>query len=246
MKNIQKIILLIICLLNQTTFTQPLSILTPENTIICSDIDEVLTKKTPWAIFNLLYAGFTYDALNIGTYIKSIYKAEKTYTKSADGRRGPLYDQYGDIVNGFTFHLLFHGMCDNNLTPYVQLVLDAVESSRCFIKGTKKIYDYLRDKKGYSIVFATNNDHAAYEISANALGEEFTKLADYIFVAQPGNSSAFLTRLQEFAMLSTTPQTYKKLLDEVLIIQPTKNIIHAPGKKPEYEYYHFIEQQLNP
>jgi FMN phosphatase YigB (HAD superfamily) len=179
-------------------------------------------------------------------YAQAIYKAEKTYTKNAEGKRGPLYDEYGDVVNGFTFHLLFHGMRDNNLTPYVQLVLDAVESSRCFIKDTKKIYDYLRYKKGYSIVLATNNDHVAYEISAKALGEEFTRLADYVFVAQPGNSSAFLSRLQDFAMQPATPQTYKNLLYKVLTIQPTKNIIHTPGKKPEYEYYHFIEQQFNP
>jgi FMN phosphatase YigB (HAD superfamily) len=235
---------LIICLLNQITFATEF-ILTPENTIICSDIDEVVTKKTPWAIFNLLYAGLSYDALNIGAYAQAIYKVEKTYTKNADGKRGPLYDQYGDVINGFTFHLLFHGMRDNNLTPYVQLVLDAVESSRCFIKDTKKIYDYLRYKKGYSIVFATNNDHVAYEISANALGEEFTRLADYVFVAQPGNSNAFLARLQDFATQSTIPQIYKDLLYKALTIQPTKNIIHTPGKKPEYEYYHFIEQQLD-
>lgn len=244
MKSLCRVILLISCIVNQITFTTELRF-TPENTIICSDLDEVLIKKCPWTIFNLLYDGFIYDPFNIGAYVRAIYRAQKKYTKNADGKRGPLYDQYGNVVNGFTFHLLFHGICDKNLTPYVQVVLESIENSRCLISGTKKIYDYLKNKKGYSIVFATNNDHVAYEISANALGKELTELADYVFVAQPGNNDTFLAQLQNFANQPTTPEVYKNLLRKALTIQPMHNIIHAPGKKPEYEYYHFIEQQLD-
>lgn len=235
---------MISCIANQIIFTTEFR-LTPENTIICSDIDEVLITKSSWTIFNLLYDGLVYDPFNIGAYIKAVYKAEKRYTKNADGKRGPLYDQYGNIVSGFTFHLLFHGMGDRNLTSYVQIVLESIENSRCFIMGTKKIYDYLKNKKGYHVVFATNNDHLAYEISAKALGKEFTELADYVFVAQPGNNDVFLAQLQDFANQPTTPENYRKLLHKALTIQPIQNIIHVPGKKPEYEYYHFIEQQLD-
>lgn len=239
---IKKIVFFIAIFFNPTTFTIETTI-TPENTIICSDIDKVLIKKSSWTILNLLYNGLMYNPLNIGTYIRTIYDTEKKYTKNADGQRNPIYDQYGNVINGFTFHLLFHGMHNKNLTPYVQLILEAIEKSCCFISGTKKIYEYLKYKKGYTIVFATNNDHIAYEVSQNALGHEFSDLATYIFVAQPGNSNTFLAQLEDFGNRSTTPKIYKELLHKALTVQPTQKIIHTPGKKPEYEYYHFVEQQ---
>ncbi len=245
MKNTKNIILFICIFFNPIIFTIDTAI-TPENTIICSDIDEVLIEKSPWTILNLLYRGLMYDPFNIGTYIKAIYHAEKKYTKNAEGQRNPLYDQYGNVINGFTFHLLFHGMNDENLTSYVQLVLESIENSRHFIMGTKKIYEYLKNKKGYTIVFATNNDHVAYQINSDTLGDEFNSLATYVFVAQPGNSNTFLAQLQDFGNRPTTPEIYTKLLHKALTIQPTQKVIHMPGKKPEYEYYHAIEQQFAP
>src|ERR1700761_4198554 len=134
MKNIKQAILIICIFLNFATYAaNPTPSITPENTIICSDIDEVLTKKSSWTPLKLIYYGLIEDPFNIGTYIKAIYNTEKKYTKDARGHRNPLYDQYGNIVNGFTFHLLFHGMNDASLTPYVELILEAVESSRNII-----------------------------------------------------------------------------------------------------------------
>ena len=242
MKLIQKM-LLFLCIF----FNSILPIehnLTPENTIICSDLDEVLIKTSPWLIVNLMYGGIIYDPLNIWTYLTALYHAEKTYTKDADDNRNPLYDQYGNTINGLTFHLLFHGMRDKQLTPYVDVVLNIMENSRCFISGTRKIYQYLKEKKGYTIIFTTNNDHLAYAISAQSLGADLTDLADCTFVAQPGNNDEVIAQLQEFADQATTPKNYKDLLLEALTIQPTKNVLHAPGKKPDHEYYEYVIQNI--
>lgn len=219
--------------------------LTPKNTIICSDLDDVLIKTSPWLIPNLIYSILTHDPLAIWTYLTTLYHAKKSYTKDADGQRNPLLDQYGNTINGLTFHLLFQGMHNNaQLAPYVHLILNTVENSRCFIMGTKKIYQYLKGKKGYTIVFATNNDHLAYKISEESLGNDLTDLADYIFVAQPGNNDQVIAQLQEFANQTPTPINYKNVLLAALTIQPTKTILHAPSKKPDHEYYDYIEQNL--
>lgn len=203
---------------------------TPANTIISSDLDGVLiSTPSSWTLVKLIYDGITYNPFNGLTYLSAMYHAGKTYPKD---------------VNGLTFLLLFQGMRDNNLLPYVDVMLNTIESSRRFITGTEKIYRYLKDKKGYTIVFATNNDRIAYEISAQSLGQDLTSLAEYVFVAQPGNSDKTISQLQTFADQPTTPENYKKLLSTALTIKPTDIILHAPDRKPDGAYYDYIEEFL--
>ena len=201
--------------------------LTPENTIIISDIDDVLIQKS----FFL-------------TSVAQLKNLVGDYKKDVDGIKEELEDKKGHSISGLTFHLLYHGMRKSYLTPYTAWMVEHLESSRRFIEGTEKIYRYLKTK-GYTIVFATNKDRISYDITARAMGTKFTNLASKVFVAHPGNSPELIAQLQTFADLATTSKSYKELLEKTLHIQPTEMILHAPGKKPDLKYYEYVEQNLD-
>lgn len=201
--------------------------LTPDNTIIISDIDDVLIKKSFFLTSIAYLKNFVGD-----------------YKKDADDIKKALIDKKGDSINGLTFHLLYHGMRKSYLTPYTAWMVEHLETSRRFIDGTEKIYRYLK-AKGYTIVFATNKDRISYDLTAQALGNEFTSLPSKIFVAHPSNSPELIAQLQTFADRVTTPRSYKELLKKALNIEPTEMILHAPGKKPDQKYYDYVEQHLD-
>jgi hypothetical protein len=148
-------------------------------------------------------------------------------------------------VHGITFYILDLGMRKPYIAPYVSWIMNYLGQSSHFITGTEKIYRYLRNIKGYSIVFATNQDPVLYDITSHSsLGTPFTSLADKVFVSHQKNSPEKISQLQVFALLPATPLSYKTLLDKALNIQPTEMIFHVPGKKPTYEYYHYVEENL--
>ncbi len=167
------------------------------------------------------------------------------YKKDVNGIQESLKDKKGNNINGMTFHLLYHGMRKPYLTRYVSWMVNTLEKSRRMIEGTEKIYRYLKDVKGYTIIFATNKDRIAYDITANQLGNRFTNLASKVFVAHPGNSPEFIAQLQTFADLPSTPASYKELLQKTLTIQPTSYILHVPSKKPDRKYYEYVESHLD-
>lgn len=201
--------------------------LTPQNTIIISDIDDVLILKSL----------FLSCAAELKNFIAD-------YKKDADGIKEELTDKKGNSISGLTFHLLYHGMRKPYLTTYVPWLIKHLETSRRSVDGTVKIYSHLK-AKGYEVVFATNKDRIAYDLSAQAMGTEFTNLAEKVFVAHPGNNPEFIAQLQTFADLPTTPINYREFLHKTLTIQPTDTILHAPGKKPDAQYYEYIEQHLD-
>ncbi len=201
--------------------------LLPSNTILLSDIDDVIISKSFF--------------LSAVAQVKNLIG---DYKKDKNGIKESLQDKKGNTINGITFHLLYHGMRKPYLTSHVAWMVNALEKSRCMINGTEKIYRYLKDVKGYTIIFATNKDHISYDITANALGNRLTSLASKVFVAHPGNSSEFIAQLQAFANLPSTPASYKEFLQQTLTIKPTEMILHAPDRKPTRHYYEYIENHL--
>ena len=199
----------------------------PQNTIIISDIDDVLIRKSLFL-----------------SSIAELKNLTGDYKKDADGIKEALQDKKGNSIAGLTFHLLFHGMRKSYLTPYVAWLTEHLEQSRRMVDGTEKIYRSLK-AKGYPIVFATNKDRVSYDFTTQAMGNKFTGLAEKVFVAHPGNSPELIAQLQAFANLPTTPTSYKNLLEHTLTVQPTEMILHAPGKKPDPQYYEYVEQNLD-
>lgn len=209
---------------------------TPENTDLYFDIDEVLIEGS-FTVPKLVLSGLMQEPLNSPAFIKSLLELDKVYQRNSNGLKEVLYDEHGNVIEGSTFHFLQHGLRDKNLTPYVPSLLTTLESSRRFITGTRKICTYLKNKKGYTINFATNKDHVSYELTAHALGPKFTSIPSKVFVAHPGNSKDFLDDIRQFAEQPTTPLHYRGLAHRALNIQESENIIHAPTRKPEPQYY---------
>jgi hypothetical protein len=201
--------------------------LRPSNTIIWSDVDDVVISKS------FFLSGMSQLKSLVGDY-----------KKDSSGLKESLKDKKGNSINGLTFHLLYHGMRKPYLTRYVAWMVNTLEKSRRMIEGTEKIYRYLKDVKGYTIIFATNKDRISYDITTNALGNKFTSLASKVFVAHPGNSPQFIAQLQTFADLPTTPASYKEFLQKTLTIQPTEMILQAPSTKPDRQYYEYVESHL--
>ena len=222
-------LLIIIGMLASTALPQT-TLFSPDNTILISDVNDVISA--PSLLFGC--------AVRLKNFVGN-------YTKNSITRDIELTNKEGKVVvnGGVALHMLYHSMRRPYLAPYAALLADYLEESQHTIDGTQKIYRYLKDVKGYSIVFATNQDHIAYDIAARTLGNQFASIADKVFIAHPSNSPELLAQLQLFADQPTTADSYKKLLHKVLTIQPTEKILHVPSKKPNLEYYQYVEQHLD-
>jgi len=211
--------------------------LAPENTDIYSDIDEVFIEKSSLHLMNLVLCGIVRRPLNSPAYINSLLKLQSSYHKDATGLNETLLYKDGSAIEGITNHFLYHGMQDDNLTPYVEEMIKSMESSRSFIPGTRSMYKYLKNNKGYEINFATNKDRLSYDLTTHALGKKFTDIPTKTFVAHPGNNPALLQEIAAFATQSHVAQSYKDLVVRILTIQESDNIVHALSRKPEADYF---------
>ena len=212
----------------------------PSNTIILTDLDDVLIQKNNIVAWNIIVGGIQQNPYNTIAYLTALHNIKKNYIRDAQGKRTRLQDKDGNAINGLTFHFLYHGMINNQFTQYVPKVINSIESSICYIEGTKIIYDYLKNEKGYTIAYATNKDRISFDISAKTLGQEFTSLAHKIFVAHPGNNKEFLQQLYNFSQQSHVPQAYTALVNNAFATTETELIHHAPQQKPHIDYYTYI------
>lgn len=217
-------LLIVISMFSSTALPQPTQF-SPANTILISDVNDVVTE--PSFLFN--------SVAQLGRLVK----------KDSDTNNERSNKKNKSVNGGVALHMLYHSMRKPYLAPYTAWFTDYLEESQHMIDGTQKIYHYLKDAKGYSIIFATNQDHIAYDIAAHALGNTFTSIPDKVFIAHPSNSPELLAQLQAFADQPTTPDSYKELLHKVLTIQPTETILHVPDKKPNLGYYQYVEQHLD-
>ena len=240
MKTIQTLLLTGLLLYLETT--QPMQQkLTPENTTIISDLDDVLIQKSLLHKINLVAGGAWKDPLNTIVYLQALNKLRGKYTKDADGAKNSLQDQYGNTINGLTFQFLYHGTQDENLTPYVPWIINTMEKSRSYIDGTKKTYEYIA-AKGYTVVLATNKDRTSFDIVNEQL--KLSSLANKTFVAHPGNADQFIEQLHIFAKQPLTKTEYKDILVKTLAIQPSETIHHVPYCKPNIDYYRHVQTEI--
>jgi len=211
-------------------------LITPENTDIYSDVDEVFIEKQWSYLIKLICGGIIQAPLNTPAYLQALLELDKRYEKNCNGQKELLRYKDGEPIEGITFHFLYHGMHNKNLTPYVNWMIESMESSRQPIRGTKTIYKNLKNK-GYPINFATNKDRIAYDLTAHYLEKTFSSIPTKVFVAHPGNNKKLLEDIKQFAYQATTDESYQNLAHRALTIQESPNIIHAPSRKPEAAYF---------
>lgn len=240
MKKMQK--LLLVALLSLKGTTKPLQHeLKPENTIIITDLDDVLIQKSSLHKLHLVAGGAWKNPQNTIAYLQSLNKLRSKYTKDADGAKNALQDQHGNKINGLTFQFLYHGSQDINLTSYVPWIINTMEQSRCYINDTKKLYEYVGNK-GYPIVAATNKDRTSFDIVNEKL--TISSVVQKTFVAHSGNSDEVIRQLQEFAKKESTPIEYTQMLKKTVAIEPSEKIHHVPYCKPNIKYHRYVETQL--
>ncbi len=231
MKKTIQIILL--ASLNSTLLIAIQPKLTPDNCRIVTDADNVLIEPTLTQKTHLIGSGLSLNPLTSSKWIASLAKI---------GIKKSLQNKDDSSVNGLTFQFLHYATEDNNLIPHVPHIIKILEHERCYIEGTQYLYHYLKEKKGYTIIIATNKDRPSYDAANEVLN--FNVLATQSFVAHPGNSDAVLQRLKTFSEQNTTPENYKHLLDYALTVQPSSTVYHAPSRKPHREYYEYVHQTI--
>ena len=240
-----KITLKLLLLLSIFSGTMLPAHLNQQNTVFAFDLDDVVIQKTFWFKPNLILGGIALHPFSGYQYINVLFNLKSAYKADADGSKEILYDKQGNEINGLTAQFLSIGMHDARLTPYIAWMLDTINGSRCFITGTKSIILYLKNK-GYTIVFATNKDHISYEQTVQTLGNELSSLATVAFVAHPVDNTQLFEDIAQCAQLPSTPTSYRTLAEHTINIQETNTIIHAPGKKPERQYYQRVEKVIGP
>ena len=221
-------------------------ILTPQNTEIIFDVDEVLIEKMGYGIYQtkLAIGGFLRNPFNAINFISAMFNLKNAFVKNSNGTT-TMRDDNGNKVNGLTFQFMYQGIRDPHFTPYVAWFCETIETTRWLIHGTIQIANYLKEK-GYSINFATNKDHVSYISTVHGFGDTLTSIPTKVFIAHPGNNAGFLAQIKEFAARPTTPADYKKLAYQSLQAQPTDKIFHAPGRKPELIYFQYVEKIIGP
>jgi FMN phosphatase YigB (HAD superfamily) len=212
----------------------------PVDTFFAFDIDEVLSKKSLFLKPHLILSGMLHSPFNSHNWISFLMHIKNSYKTDSHEKKQTLYDDSGNIIDGLTFHLLYHGMKRKNLAFYVPFTIKSIENLLTPIDGTVAICRYLKNQKGYTIVFATNKDRLSYDAFAKTSGRTLIDIPETVFVAQTGNNKNFLNQIKTFIQEKDVPDNYKRLAHKALTIQSTEHIIHIPHSKPNPEYYTYI------
>lgn len=235
MKHLQKLLLFLTLTFFAPTFSTDFS---PNNTVIASDLDDVLIQVDWIRLPLIVLHGLSFNFIESKNYVAALWRM--AYRWRDKHGNWVLYDEDNNKINGATFQLLFHGMIDEKARSYIADISKTISSSHKYIEGTKKIVEYLKNIKGYTIVYATNKDRLSYDQTAEFFKDEFTSLAQKVVVAQPGNSEAVLGKLKNFGKTENLPDSYKQFLDNALTIQETETIFHSSAKKPDARYYNYL------
>jgi hypothetical protein len=230
-------IALILCLLESFVFAAqgPL----PPKATLLFDVDDVIIQKSPTYKIGLVLGGIYQNPLNSHNYLNALSRIRSRYTYDADGVRENLCDAHDNPINGLESHFLYHGAQDNGaLSPYVPWIVQYLESSNRYIDGTRKIILRLIEK-GHPIAIGTNKGRISFDLTEQAFGPDFSKLATHKFVAHPGIHPATVKDLQAFAEQNHVPACYKEFLQKTLTVQPTDTIHHVPTPKPDINYYRY-------
>lgn len=237
MKHHARMSMLFLCALNLTTLSTSLS-LTPQDTVILSDLDGVLLTRDWKIIPEIVYQGVSTTVLHLWAgkeYFSTVWDFISVYKKGTTLKNDCNIDT-NNKINSVTFTLLYVGVTRSISYPFVfESLMKSLNASHTFIEGTREIYRYLK-KKGYTIDYATNKDRLSYDIVAAKLGDKLQSLPHAIFVAQPGNGRSVIELLTKaFNQGSTLP-----FLEYALFVQPSDSIYHAPNKKPCAQYYQYV------
>jgi len=230
-----RILLLTLCTITLSITALENTIFTPKNTIIATDLDDTLIKHPYYQKIYLLLGGIWQNPLNSYNWLTAIFNIKNYHIDALQGKEE-------SATTGLTFQCLFYACQDETFIPYIPWIRETIENSYYYIEGTKEIYHYLKNTKGYTIVITTNGDRVSYDAIHKALN--FDIVAQQAFVAHPKNNDPILDILKKVAQKNTTPPEYKQLLNQALTVQPSNIIHHVPSAKPYQKYFEYIIDTL--
>ncbi len=213
---------------------------TPGNTAIVFDIDDtaIVIKNKLVLKAKAVGIGLSFNLFKTYEYIQALRRMKNRFTK-INGNK-VLLDDNGERIEGATYQLLFNGMKDETLRPYVLAILSMANKSRQFINSMEKLIYYLQ-QKGFEINYATNKDHIAYEQVVDSL-KKLGQFPTHVIVAQPDRYKRLFERLDQEK--ENLPDSYRKLLEKAKNIKPTGKIYHAPATKPAAEYFKTVNSVI--
>jgi len=181
--------------------------LTPENTHIFFDLDDVVLKKSRFMRINMVVQGLR-QAKSL-SWIKSLITFRKL--SKAIKKKQPH-------INGLVYQALylpaFSASKDtSNLYAHAPLIFNLANQSHQWIPGTRSIINCLKEK-GYTIGFATNKDAPSFNLVDKVLQNKLRPLADTVIVAGSGNKDIDKVLMELQKTESNLPETYTKLLSE--------------------------------
>ena len=231
MKTTQKIVLLL-SLMCSIMLPQS-SALTPENTVIACDIDKVVLRlpRSQWPKIALKSAQLVHNGQDAIDLPKTLYHIYQDFYTEVNG----INQCYGN-VNGLIPQMLTIGMRHNEATRFIAPFLEIVEASR---RLDKEVIKVLQDTK-LPIVWTTNKDSLTYQGAVKVHG--LNALATKAIVTKQPLSAEVIA----FAQRADTPESYRALVEQYENDQETNTIFHAPGKKPNAEYYQYVEKIVGP
>jgi hypothetical protein len=141
-------------------------------------------------------------------------------------------DAQGNAVNGLTAQMITLGMQHPESARFIAPLLDIIESSR---KLDKNVVEIIKMTE-LPIVWSTNMDSLTYQKTAKRHG------LDTIAIAAIVTKQPLSPEVLAFVQRANTPASYRSLVDRYHNDKETNTIFHAPGQKPNPEYFEYVKK----
>lgn len=235
MKKILKSLLLtgILC---SATLIQSIA-LTPENSVIACDIDQVVLDlpRSQWPVIAYKSVKLIHNTQDMVDLPKTLWHMYKEFTQKTNGVRG-IHDEQGNKVDGLTAQMITLGMHHQESTRFIAPIMEIIEQSRQLNHNVVKV---IKDTN-LPIVWATNKDSLSYQKAAKKHG--LSTIAPKAVVTKYPLSNGVL----KYAQRADTPANYRQLVEQYDNDKETETIIYAPGQKPDLEYFERVAKVVGP
>jgi len=225
MKITQKMIL-ITSLFYGTALPQ-VSALTAENTILVCDMNDVVVNlpKSQWPVI-------AYKGIKLIKNKQDMIDLPKTLYYMRGVKE--ICDAQGNAVNGLTAQMITLGMQHPESARFIAPLLDIIESSR---KLDKNVVEIIKSTE-LALVWSTNMDSLTYQKTAKR------HQLDTIAIAAIVTKHPLSPEVLAFAQHTNTPISYRSLVEKYHNDKETDTIVHAPGQKPNPEYFEYVKKVI--
>lgn len=235
-----------ICLTNM--IANAVMIYTKESVpVICFDLDNTLIAKNKTWKRDLL---IIWQALPWHFDGLWALKTEQAEDKYGTLRFKAVIENHLQLApSGGAISLAFYGIHGKNgkkLQTIIPAILDIDCDYTMLLPGASILLDYIKNKKNYHIIYASNKDYVTYKITAKKIEIAhnflFNSCPTFVLLAQP--TKEYLDTM--LPIDSSMPDAFKKLVEQIKDAQKDDKIffVPEPEKKPENLYYTILKEKI--